>query len=127
MAQPKQILGLVSLVVTWALTVAVGNLAFAAVAITTADGVGADATVIFGTEGDQWHWQDGGTVRIAASQLDVALALHDLTGFEGRCDRSSHEHGFAMTPIMVLGLRLIILSVSPSRRGEAAKQLSQYP
>ena len=38
----------------------------------------------FGTEGAEWHWQDGGTVRIAEKQVD--LALHDLTGFEGRCD-----------------------------------------
>jgi hypothetical protein len=39
---------------------------------------------IFGTEGAQWHWQDGGTVEIAKKQ--IALVLHDLTGFEGRCD-----------------------------------------
>jgi len=38
----------------------------------------------FGTEGAKWHWQDGGTVRIEKS--DVVVALHDLTGFEGRCD-----------------------------------------
>mgnify|MGYP002639384585 CR=1 FL=1 len=39
--------------------------------------------VTFGTEGNAWHWQDGGEVRVG-SQMD--LALHDLTGFEGRCD-----------------------------------------
>jgi len=39
---------------------------------------------IFGTEGANWHWQDGGTVEIANEQ--VTLTLHDLTGFEGRCD-----------------------------------------
>ena len=38
----------------------------------------------FGTEGAQWHWQDGGAVALSAGK--VALALHDLTGFEGRCD-----------------------------------------
>jgi len=38
----------------------------------------------FGTEGARWHWQDGGTVKIAGKQ--AAVALHDLTGFEGRCD-----------------------------------------
>ena len=38
----------------------------------------------FGTEGAAWHWQDGGTVEIRDRQ--VKLALHDLTGFEGRCD-----------------------------------------
>jgi hypothetical protein len=40
--------------------------------------------VVFGTEGAQWHWQGGGTVDIGGRK--VALALDDLTGFEGRCD-----------------------------------------
>ena len=39
---------------------------------------------IFGTQGADWFWQDGGSVEI--TKPDVALALHDLTGFEGRCD-----------------------------------------
>jgi hypothetical protein len=37
----------------------------------------------FGTEGAQWHWQDGGTVKVGR---EAKVALHDLTGFEGRCD-----------------------------------------
>jgi hypothetical protein len=39
---------------------------------------------VFGTEGTEWHWQDGGTIEISKKQ--VRIALHDLTGFEGRCD-----------------------------------------
>ncbi len=39
---------------------------------------------VFGTEGADWHWQEGGQVEIAAGP--VVVALHDLTGFEGRCD-----------------------------------------
>ena len=39
---------------------------------------------VFGTEGADWHWQDGGTVEIA--DRNVRVALRDLTGFEGRCD-----------------------------------------
>ncbi|MCU0979688.1 MAG: FAD-dependent oxidoreductase [Pirellulaceae bacterium] len=40
---------------------------------------------IFGVEGQgKWTWQDGGTVTVR--QPDATLALHDLTGFEGRCD-----------------------------------------
>lgn len=39
---------------------------------------------VFGAEGADWHWQDGGRVEIAARRTTVAL--HDLTGFEGRCD-----------------------------------------
>lgn len=39
----------------------------------------------FGAQGDgKWFWQDGGTVNIDGTS--VALALKDLTGFEGRCD-----------------------------------------
>jgi hypothetical protein len=45
---------------------------------------GKPLSVVFGTEGAKWHWQDGGTVKLAAGRVD--LALHDLTGFEGRCD-----------------------------------------
>ena len=37
----------------------------------------------FGTSGG-WHWQPGGSVELSAG--DAALALHDLTGFDGRCD-----------------------------------------
>lgn len=37
----------------------------------------------FGTEGAEWHWQDGGLVRVGR---ELKVALHDLTGFEGRCD-----------------------------------------
>ncbi len=40
--------------------------------------------VTFGTQGAEWFWQHGGRVELAAGQ--VSLALHDLTGFDGRCD-----------------------------------------
>jgi hypothetical protein len=39
---------------------------------------------VFGTEGEEWHWQYGGKVEI--SQYENEIRLHDLTGFEGRCD-----------------------------------------
>ena len=38
----------------------------------------------FGTKGADWFWHDGGTVEIA--KPETTLALHDLTGFDGRCD-----------------------------------------
>ena len=38
----------------------------------------------FGTEGSGWLWQSGGEVEIAAGKQSVKL--HDLTGYEGRCD-----------------------------------------
>jgi len=39
----------------------------------------------FGAEGEQWHWQKGGSVTIAAAG-GVEVRLRDLTGFDGRCD-----------------------------------------
>ncbi|MBD3184988.1 FAD-dependent oxidoreductase [Candidatus Poribacteria bacterium] len=39
---------------------------------------------IFGTEGSEWHWQDGGVVDIP--DKEVKISLRDMTGFEGRCD-----------------------------------------
>ncbi|MEL7532020.1 MAG: FAD-dependent oxidoreductase [Bacteroidota bacterium] len=37
----------------------------------------------FGTKGAEWHWHDGGVVDVESK---TTLALHDLTGFEGRCE-----------------------------------------
>lgn len=37
-----------------------------------------------GTNGAQWGWQNAGTVSLDAGQ--AAIAFHDLTGFNGRCD-----------------------------------------
>ncbi len=50
----------------------------------------------FGTKGKSWAWQDGGTIEFAKN--DVALALHDLTGFEGRCDAIFFTKDEAFTP-----------------------------
>jgi hypothetical protein len=41
-------------------------------------------STVFGTEGADWHWQQGDIVRIA--DKITTIALRDLTGFEGRCD-----------------------------------------
>ncbi len=45
---------------------------------------GTELAAVFGTQSGTWQWQDGGTVTIAATH--ATLALHDLTGFDGRCD-----------------------------------------
>jgi len=37
----------------------------------------------FGTKNADWHWHDGGVVTVPEK---ATLALHDLTGFEGRCE-----------------------------------------
>ncbi len=39
---------------------------------------------ILGTEGDEWRWQRAGSAELTEGQN--TLALHDLTGFNGRCD-----------------------------------------
>ncbi|MCP4092071.1 MAG: FAD-dependent oxidoreductase [Planctomycetes bacterium] len=66
----------------------------------------------FGTEGNAWHWQDGGEVRVG-SQMD--LALHDLTGFEGRCDAVMFSKDLAYQPphdgSMLASLRLQLLGL----------------
>jgi hypothetical protein len=53
--------------------------------------------VIFGTEGAEWHWQYGGTVAITRNQ--VVLKLHDLTGFDGRCDAIVFSADANFTPL----------------------------
>ncbi|MCF7567055.1 FAD-dependent oxidoreductase [Sabulilitoribacter arenilitoris] len=37
----------------------------------------------FGTKGAEWNWHDGGVVEV---DNEAKVSLHDLTGFEGRCD-----------------------------------------
>ncbi len=37
-----------------------------------------------GTKGEKWLWHEAGTVNL--KQGDITLTLHDLTGFDGRCD-----------------------------------------
>lgn len=39
---------------------------------------------LYGTENANWHWQDGGVVALEKGKLK--LSLHDMTGFNGRCD-----------------------------------------
>jgi hypothetical protein len=49
----------------------------------------------FGTKNAEWFWQDGGTVKLNGN---VNLALHDLTGFDGRCDALLLTTDAALTP-----------------------------
>ncbi len=52
-------------------------------------------TTTFGTQGSDWHWQNGGSIRLKKGPL--IITLHDLTGFEGRCDAIllSADHDFS--------------------------------
>ena len=57
----------------------------------------------FGTQGKEWHWEYGGAVEL--NEPNVTLGLHDLTGFDGRCDaivlskdRSPPPHAAGVLP-----------------------------
>lgn len=39
---------------------------------------------VLGCKGDRWQWQKAGKVRLGKGKTE--LRLHDLTGFDGRCD-----------------------------------------
>ncbi|MEJ0064526.1 MAG: FAD-dependent oxidoreductase [Caulobacteraceae bacterium] len=45
---------------------------------------GAVLETVFGANDQDWSWQAAG--KVSLPQGDVSLALHDLTGFDGRCD-----------------------------------------
>ena len=49
----------------------------------------------FGTKGAEWHWHNGGTVELGAR---TTVALHDLTGFEGRCDAILFVRNLELNP-----------------------------
>jgi hypothetical protein len=51
---------------------------------------------VFGTDSAEWAWQDGGVVDIASES--AALALRDLTGFDGRCDAIAFTAGKTPPP-----------------------------
>ncbi len=50
----------------------------------------------FGTEGDPWHWHRGGTIEMGEQR--ATIALHDLTGFDGRCDAILFTNDLDFTP-----------------------------
>ena len=45
---------------------------------------GVELDTVFGANGKDWSWQPAGKVWLARG--DRTLVLHDLTGFDGRCD-----------------------------------------
>jgi hypothetical protein len=76
---------------------------------------------LFGTEGAPWHWQEGGTVQVG-SQAQVAL--HDLTGFEGRCDAVffcrdlNFQPPNAPKPLTAWRRQLLALPAEPQEGGQ---------
>lgn len=51
---------------------------------------------VLGTQGAEWAWQVAG--RVALEKGTATLALHDLTGFDGRCDALILTTDAAFTP-----------------------------
>jgi len=76
----------------------------------------------FGTEGAQWHWQDGGKIDLPSGKLH--LTLHDLTGFEGRCDAILFSNNPAFVPpnkdpkMLALRRRCLGIPDQPEPAGE---------
>ncbi|NQU26117.1 MAG: FAD-dependent oxidoreductase [Candidatus Nealsonbacteria bacterium] len=76
----------------------------------------------FGTQGAKWHWQDGGTIEVAGGKTNVAL--HDLTGFDGRCDAILFTTDKNFTPpddgpaLAALRKKLLGLSDQPKDAGK---------
>ncbi len=54
----------------------------------------------FGTVGAEWAWHDGGKVTVGNQAM---VALHDLTGFEGRCDAILFAKDLSFHPPNELG------------------------
>jgi hypothetical protein len=84
---------------------------------------GKAAAVTFGNEGAEWHWQDGGVVEISGRTAQIAL--HDLTGFAGRCDALffSPESGTTPPPndpalLTLLRRSLLDLPEKPEELGD---------
>lgn len=77
----------------------------------------------FGNEGAEWHWQKGGSIDVDASKK-ITLALHDLTGFDGRCDAILFSSDAAFVPpnevkaMSDLRSRLLNLPASPEDGGQ---------
>jgi len=57
---------------------------------------GKPVETVFGDDGNSWIWQDGGKVQIENTK--VKISLHDLTGFNGRCDAIYFTQDSAFVP-----------------------------
>ncbi|MEP4077259.1 FAD-dependent oxidoreductase [Haloferula sp.] len=75
----------------------------------------------FGTKSATWHWHDGGTVKVGKK---ARISLHDLTGFEGRCEAIlfCKDTGFQPTndvaALRVFRRKLLGLPDQPADGGE---------
>jgi hypothetical protein len=74
-----------------------------------------------GTTGSAWMWQDAGIVTISGKTAQIAL--HDLTGFNGRCDAIFFTAGNTLPPddlAALSGFRKKMLNI-PSKPGKGGR------
>lgn len=57
---------------------------------------GKSTSVLLGTEGSGWMWQYAGKIKVP--ELETTVGLHDLTGFDGRCDAIYFTTDFSQIP-----------------------------
>lgn len=85
--------------------------------------VGVDGRLLeplFGNGESEWHWQEGGTLTLSKGSHE--LSLHDLTGFEARCDAlllttTDYRPDSSLETLFTLRNRLMQLPAEPEKRG----------
>ena len=82
---------------------------------------GREIESVFGDEGSEWHWQEGGSIALTAGVH--TLTLHDETGFDGRCDAlflttTDYRPDASLETVFELRNRLMRLPAEPENGGE---------
>lgn len=83
---------------------------------------GKPVNTVFGESGsDAWKWYPGGEIDVKSDQMK--LALHDLTGFNGRCDAILFTNAGKFTPpdkleeLSAFRSKLLNLTAKPTEAG----------
>lgn len=76
---------------------------------------------LFGNGRGEWHWQQGGLIRLR--QGPHRIALHDTTGFDGRCDAilltaTDYRPDDSVAAVQALRRRLTGIPTTPEAAGE---------
>lgn len=78
------------------------------------------AEPLFGDGESEWHWQAGGSIFLTKGTH--LLTLHDMTGFDGRCDAilltaTDHRPDDSLETLFALRSRLMQLPAEPEDKG----------
>lgn len=78
------------------------------------------AEPLFGDGESEWHWQAGGSIFLTKGTH--RLTLHDMTGFDGRCDAilltaTDHRPDDSLETLFALRSRLMQLPAGPEDKG----------